>query len=83
MYRAAGLVLERDELPDHLPAMLEFAAFAPSGYGGRVLQEHRIGLELLGLALRADQRPFLDVPDAVCSEACPGSASASPMRSGD
>ena len=68
MYKAAGLVLDSDELPDHLPAMLEFAAFAPSGYGERVLQEHRIGLELLRLALGADQRPQLDVLDAVCSE---------------
>lgn len=67
LYTAAGLVLDSDELPDHLPAMLEFAAFAPSGYGEHVLQEHRIGLELLRLALRADQRPHLDVLDAVCS----------------
>ena len=67
MYKAAGLVLDTDELPDHLPAMLEFAAFAPAGYGERVLREHRIGLELLRLALRADQRPHLDVLDAVCS----------------
>jgi nitrate reductase delta subunit len=67
MYKAAGLVLDTDELPDHLPAMLEFAAFAPSGYGERVLHEHRIGLELLRLALRADRRPHLDVLDAVCS----------------
>lgn len=67
LYAAAGLILESDELPDHLPAMLEFAAFAPSGYGERVLQEHRIGLELLRLALRADQRPHQDVVDAVCS----------------
>ena len=68
MYAAAGLVLDSDELPDHLPAMLEFAAFAPVGYGERILQEHRIGLELLRLALRADRRPQLDVLDAVCSE---------------
>ena len=68
MYKAAGLVLDTDELPDHLPAMLEFAAFAPAGYGERVLHENRIGLELLRLALCADQRPHLDVLDAVCSE---------------
>lgn len=67
MYMAAGLVLDTDELPDHLPAMLEFAAFAPSGYGQRVLQEHRIGIELLRLALRADERPHRDVLDAVCA----------------
>ena len=48
LYRAGGLVLESDELPDHLPAMLEFAAFAPSGYGERVLQEHGSGLNCCG-----------------------------------
>jgi len=31
MYAAAGLVLDSDELPDHLPVMLEFAALAPPG----------------------------------------------------
>jgi nitrate reductase delta subunit len=67
MYEAGGLVLDSDELPDHLPAMLEFAAFAPPGYGERVLQDHRIGLELLRLALGADQRSHRDVLDAVCS----------------
>ncbi len=67
LYQAAGLILESDELPDHLPVMLEFAAFAPFGYGERVLQEHRIGLELLRLALRADERPHVHVIDAVCS----------------
>ena len=80
LYAAAGLVLESDELPDHLPAMLEFAAFAPSGYGERVLHEHRIGLELLRLALRADERPQRDVLDAVCS-ALPRLGLRSPMRS--
>ena len=67
LYKAAGVVLDTDEVPDHLPAMLEFAAFAPSGYGERVLQEHRIGLELLRLTLRADERPHLDLLDVVCS----------------
>ena len=47
MYAAAGLVLESDELPDHLPVMLGFAALAPDGYGEHVLQEHRVGIELL------------------------------------
>jgi nitrate reductase delta subunit len=67
MYAAAGLVLDSDELPDHLPAMLEFAAFAPSGYGERVLAEHRIGLELLRLALRHSGSAHADVLDAICA----------------
>ena len=70
MYAAAGLVLDSDELPDHLPAMLEFAAFAPDGYGDLVLAEHRVGLELLRLGLRDSGRAHADVLEAVC-EALP------------
>jgi nitrate reductase delta subunit len=66
LYAAAGLVLDSGELPDHLPLMLEFAAFAPPGHGRHVLQEHRIGLELLRLALHADARPHAGALDAVC-----------------
>jgi nitrate reductase molybdenum cofactor assembly chaperone NarJ/NarW len=65
MYAAAGLVLESDELPDHLPVMLGFAALAPPGYGEHVLQEHRLGIELLLLALRDTGRPHADVLEAV------------------
>jgi nitrate reductase molybdenum cofactor assembly chaperone NarJ/NarW len=65
MYAAAGLVLDSDELPDHLPVMLEFAAFAPPGYGEHVLQEHRVGIELLLLSLRDAGRPHADVLEAV------------------
>jgi len=65
MYAAAGLVLDSDELPDHLPVMLEFAALAPPGYGEHVLQEHRVGIELLLLALRDGRRPHADVIESV------------------
>lgn len=65
MYAAAGLVLDSDELPDHLPVMLEFAALAPPGYGEHVLQEHRVGIELLLLGLRGGGRPHADVIEAV------------------
>jgi nitrate reductase molybdenum cofactor assembly chaperone NarJ/NarW len=66
MYAAAGLVLDSDELPDHLPAMLQFAAFAPAGYGERVLHEHRVGVELLRLALRDGGWAHVDVLEALC-----------------
>jgi nitrate reductase molybdenum cofactor assembly chaperone NarJ/NarW len=65
MYAAAGLVLDSDELPDHLPLMLEFAALAPPGYGEHVLQEHRVGIELLLLSLRDAGRAHADVVEAV------------------
>ena len=67
MYAAAGLVLESGELPDHLPVMLDFAALAPAGYGDRLLGEHRIGIELLRLALRDAKKPHAAVLDAVCA----------------
>jgi nitrate reductase delta subunit len=45
--------------------MLEFAALAPPGYGEHVLEEHRVGVELLLLALRDADRPHADVLEAV------------------
>ncbi len=57
LYRAAGFPWDNSELPDYLPAMLEFAAIAPDGYGAQVLGEHRAELEALRLALHdADSR---------------------------
>lgn len=66
LYASAGLVHDSDELPDHLPLMLEFAAFAPAGYGLHVLQEHRVGIELLRRALHDGGRAHAEVLDAVC-----------------
>jgi nitrate reductase molybdenum cofactor assembly chaperone NarJ/NarW len=67
LYRAAGLPLDGTELPDYLPAMLEFAAAAPSGHGSIVLREHRAALELVRLSLRERETPYAHVLDAVCS----------------
>jgi len=66
LYRAAGLPLADGELPDFLPAMLEFAAAAPSGQGTIVLREHRAALELLRSALNDRDTPYALVLDAVC-----------------
>jgi nitrate reductase molybdenum cofactor assembly chaperone NarJ/NarW len=66
LYRAAGLPLEGSELPDYLPAMLEFAAAAPPGHGQGVLREHRAALELVRLSLRERETPYAHVLDAVC-----------------
>ena len=68
MYRAAGLPLEGDELPDYLPVMLEFAASAPGGRGEIVLREHRAALELLRGALEERGTPYADVVGTVCSK---------------
>jgi nitrate reductase delta subunit len=67
LYRAAGLPLEGSELPDYLPVMLEFAAFAPPERGRLVLREQRQALELLRLGLREQESPYAELLDAVCS----------------
>lgn len=63
-YRAAGFRLDERELPDHLAVVLEFAAAAPEP-GHRLLVEHRIGVELLRLALHDAASPYAGVLDAV------------------
>lgn len=67
-FRAAGLVLRDDELPDHLAVVLEFGATgdAPAmAQARRLLLEHRAGLELLRLALRDAASPYAEVVTAV------------------
>jgi nitrate reductase delta subunit len=65
-YSAAGLPLASKELPDYLPLMLEFAAFAPAGYGEEILCEFRAGLELLRLYLHDADSAYALLLDAVC-----------------
>ncbi|MGH2876139.1 MAG: nitrate reductase molybdenum cofactor assembly chaperone [Solirubrobacteraceae bacterium] len=74
MYRAGGLPLADGELPDYLPAMLEFAAAAPDGWGEVMLREHQPALELLAAGLRERPTPYADVVDAVCELVGPPSA---------
>jgi len=66
-YRAAGLVLSDDELPDHLAVVLEFAATGDPVVGRRLLLENRAGLELLRLALEDAGSPYADLLRAVCA----------------
>ncbi|HEX7189858.1 MAG TPA: nitrate reductase molybdenum cofactor assembly chaperone [Actinomycetes bacterium] len=63
-YRAAGLELRPDELPDHLAVVLEYAALEPRG-GRQLLLDHRAGVELLRLALEDARSPYADVVRAV------------------
>lgn len=67
LYRAGGLVPEGRELPDYLPMMLEFAAFAPPGYGELVLNEYRAALALIQEDLRARASPYAELFDALCA----------------
>jgi nitrate reductase molybdenum cofactor assembly chaperone len=64
-YRAAGLVLDDGELPDHLAVVLEFAATGDAEQGRRLLTEHRAGLELLRLALVEAGSPWAAVLEAI------------------
>jgi nitrate reductase delta subunit len=67
LYAAAGLPLEADELPDFLPALLEFAAHAPEGYGETLLAEHRLALELLRVRLAELESPWACLLDVLCA----------------
>ncbi|AYG80590.1 Nitrate reductase-like protein NarX [Streptomyces hundungensis] len=66
IYRDHGLEFSHEELPDFLPAVLEFAGRHEEP-GTELLQEHRAGLELLRLALIEAGTPYADVLEAVCA----------------
>ncbi|SEC64595.1 respiratory nitrate reductase chaperone NarJ [Amycolatopsis tolypomycina] len=66
-YRAAGVEFTGTELPDYLPAVLEYAATADLTDGLGLLQEHRAGLELLRLALLEAGTPYAAPVQAVCA----------------
>jgi nitrate reductase delta subunit len=66
IYRDFGLEYAGEELPDFLPAALEFAALREEA-GTELLQEHRAGLELLRLALAEAGSPYAGVLRAVCT----------------
>lgn len=68
MYEAAGLIKEAGELPDYLPLMLEFAEFAPAGYGRQVLTEYRASLEVIRRSLRERDSPHVHLLDAICHD---------------
>lgn len=66
-YRAAGMEPAGTELPDFLPAVLEYAATGDLADGLALLQEHRPGLELLRLALIDAETLYAAVLEAVCA----------------
>jgi nitrate reductase delta subunit len=66
-YREAGVEFRDTELPDFLPAVLEFAATTNLADGLALLQEHRAGLELLRLALLDAATPYAAPVEAVCA----------------
>jgi nitrate reductase delta subunit len=66
-FRAAGADFADPELPDFLPAVLEFAATIDLSDGLALLQEHRPGLELLRLALLDAATPYAAPVESVCA----------------
>lgn len=71
-YLRSGFVLDADEatggeLPDHLCVVLEYAATVDQRLGWRLLLDHRAGLELLRMALTADDSRWAGAVQAVCA----------------
>ncbi|MCD6727941.1 MAG: nitrate reductase molybdenum cofactor assembly chaperone [Solirubrobacteraceae bacterium] len=66
-YREAGFELNGGELPDYLPAILEFAALAPGEAADEILGRMRPGIELLRASLHDLSSPYGAVLDAVVS----------------
>lgn len=66
-YREAGLELTGGELPDYLPAILEFAALAPGEAADEILGRMRPGIELLRATLHEVGSDYARVLDAVCA----------------
>jgi nitrate reductase delta subunit len=65
-YRAAGVELDRDdELPDYLPVVLEFGAAHDLDAAWRLLNDYRVGIELLHRALRDRGSRWLGVVEAL------------------
>ncbi|MBS1674205.1 MAG: nitrate reductase molybdenum cofactor assembly chaperone [Actinobacteria bacterium] len=60
-YRAAGWEFDAAELPDYLPAVLEFSARSGSPIADALLAAHREGVEVLRAALEGMDSAWADV----------------------
>ena len=65
VYRAAGLTVSSEELPDYLPMVLEFAATVDPDMGEALLVQHRRGLAVLRLALAGLGSAYAPLIEAV------------------
>jgi nitrate reductase delta subunit len=67
-YRRAGVEFDIDtELPDHLCVLLEFGAAHDRETAWALLNRHRVGIELLRMALAGRESRWLPVVDALRS----------------
>jgi nitrate reductase molybdenum cofactor assembly chaperone NarJ/NarW len=65
-YRDAGVEPPKDEAPDCLPVVLEFAATVDPQAGQRLLADHRLPIDVLRQALTDIGSPYAHVVTAVC-----------------
>lgn len=67
LYRDHGVELADNdaELPDHLAVVLEFGASVAPDAAWKLLNDHRVGIELLRRALLKRESPWADVLQAV------------------
>jgi len=66
VYRDAGAQPPGSEAPDYLPVVLEFAATVDPEAGRRLLNDHRVPLDVLLQALREAESPYAHAVAAVC-----------------
>jgi nitrate reductase molybdenum cofactor assembly chaperone NarJ/NarW len=64
-YRAAGAEMPKDEAPDHLPVVLEFAAMVDPDAGRRLLAKYRAPIDALGRSLADAGSPYAPTVAAV------------------
>lgn len=67
LYRSHGVELagEDEELPDYLPVVLEFGATTAPDPAWKLLNDHRVGIELVRQALARRDSPWCEVIDAL------------------
>ncbi|MFV0494184.1 nitrate reductase molybdenum cofactor assembly chaperone [Mycobacterium sp.] len=65
-YRDAGVEPPRDEAPDHLPVVLEFAATVSPEAGRRLLVAHRVPIDVVCDVLARAESPYQHAVAAVC-----------------
>ncbi|OHV06235.1 nitrate reductase molybdenum cofactor assembly chaperone [Mycobacterium talmoniae] len=66
-YREAGVAPPAKEGPDYLPVVLEFAATVDPEAGRKLLNAHRVPIDVLLGALREAGSPYAHVIAAVCA----------------
>jgi len=64
-YRAAGWEFDSDDLPDFLPAVLEFSARSDSDIADALIASHREGIEVLRAALEGMDSPWAGLVRAI------------------